>query len=141
MDLTQTDTARADRPLNILIVDDSAMMRALIRRVAGLSEVPIANVYEAANGREAIDLLEAHQVDCVFTDINMPVMTGPELLRAIEEREQWRHLTRVVISTDGTAARREQARDLNVRFYLVKPIRPEAVRDVLTRVTTPSDAR
>jgi two-component system chemotaxis response regulator CheY len=137
---TQTDTPRAGRPLNILIVDDSAMMRALIRRVAGLSDVAIGNVYEAANGREAIELLETHQVDCIFTDINMPVMTGPELLREIEKRPEWHQMTRVVISTDGTAARREEARGLHVRFYMEKPIRPEAVRDVLARITI-ADAR
>lgn len=97
--------AGVGRPLSILIVDDSAMMRAMIRRVADLANVPIAHVYEAANGAEAIGVLEAHWIDAIFTDINMPVMTGTELLREIERRPEWQHMARVIISTDGSLAR------------------------------------
>lgn len=134
-------TTGGPRPLNILIVDDSAMMRMMIRRVAGLCEVPIAHIYEAANGAEALAVLEAHPVDAMFTDINMPVMTGTELLREIGKHERYRHLTRVIISTDGSTARREEARDLNVRLYVEKPFRPEVMRDVLAEVTAHADLR
>jgi two-component system chemotaxis response regulator CheY len=129
------------RPLNILIVDDSAMMRLMIKRVASLCEVPIQHIYEAANGAEALAVLEAHPVDALFTDINMPVMTGTELLREIGKHERYRNLTRVIISTDGSTARREEARDLNVRLYVEKPFRPEVMRDVLAEVTTRSNGR
>lgn len=129
------------RPLNILIVDDSAMMRMMIKRVAGLCEIPIANIFEAGNGAEALQVLETHQVDAMFTDINMPVMTGTELLRVISGRERYRNLTRVIISTDGSTARREEAKDLNVRLYVEKPFRPEVMRDVLAEVTARADVR
>lgn len=139
-DSVQTPTG-GPRPLNILIVDDSAMMRMMIKRVAGLCEVPIEHIYEAANGAEALAVLEAHPVDAMFTDINMPVMTGTELLREIGRHERYRHLTRVIISTDGSSARREEARDLNVRLYVEKPFRPEVMRDVLAEVTAHADLR
>ena len=48
-------------------------------------------------------------MDVLFTDINMPVMTGAELLREIAANERWRSLRRVIISTDGSAARRDEA--------------------------------
>ena len=139
--MTETTPAAAGRPLNILIVDDSAMMRAMIKRVASLAEIPLGCVYEAANGAEAIAVLEAHAVDALFTDINMPVMTGTELLREIERRGQWKDLVRVIISTDGSAARREEVSDLHVRCYVEKPFRPEVMRDVLSEVATHPDAR
>jgi two-component system chemotaxis response regulator CheY len=131
----------AQRPINILIVDDSATMRMLIKRVAAICEVPIQTIYEAANGAEALAVLEAHQVDALFTDINMPVMTGIELLREIGRHERYRNLTRVVISTDGSTARREEVRDLNVRLYVEKPFRPEVMRDVLAEVTSGANRR
>jgi two-component system chemotaxis response regulator CheY len=121
--------------LNILIVDDSAMMRAMIKRVTALSEIPIDHIYEAANGAEAIKVLEEHDVQAVFTDINMPVMTGTELLRAIAANDRWRNLLRVIISTDGSEARRNEVRELDVRFYVEKPFRPEVMRDVLSSLT------
>ena len=56
------------RPLNILIVDDSAMMRMMIKRVAGLCEIPIQHIYEAANGAEALEVLATKDVDALFTE-------------------------------------------------------------------------
>lgn len=119
------------RPLNVLIVDDSAMMRMMIKRVTGLCDVPIGRIFEAANGAEAIKILESEHVDALFTDINMPVMTGTELLRAISGNPRWQKLVRVIISTDGSEARRNEVADLDVRVYVEKPFRPEVMRDVL----------
>jgi two-component system chemotaxis response regulator CheY len=128
----QAPGAGSGRPLNLLIVDDSAMMRAMIKRVTRLCGVPIGEVFEAGNGREAIAVLESQTVDALFTDINMPVMTGTELLRAIEQDGRWPTLLRVIISTDGSSARRAEADTLHVRLYIEKPFRPEVMRDVLS---------
>jgi two-component system, chemotaxis family, chemotaxis protein CheY len=134
----QAAGAGSGRPLNILIVDDSAMMRMMIKRVTGLCGVPIGEIFEAANGREAIAVLESKSVDALFTDINMPVMTGTELLRTIEQDGRWPALLRVIISTDGSAARRAEADELRVRLYVEKPFRPEVMRDVLSELATQS---
>jgi two-component system chemotaxis response regulator CheY len=121
--------------MRILIVDDSAMMRKMIRRVFALVDVPIDEIFEAANGAEAIEVLEMHDdVDVLLTDINMPVMSGTELLREIAKQPKWRHMRRVIISTDGSAARRDEAAGLDVRCYLEKPFSPEVIRDVLNEV-------
>jgi len=132
----QAPGAGGVRPLNLLIVDDSAMMRAMIRRVVGLCGAPIGEIFEAGNGREAIAVLKGQTVDALFTDINMPVMTGTELLRAIEQDGRWPALLRVIISTDGSAARRAEADTLHVRLYIEKPFRPEVMRDVLSVLTS-----
>ena len=129
--------AAGQRPLNILIVDDSTTMRMVIRRVVTLTEVPVGNVYEARNGREALKVLESNTVHAVFTDINMPVMNGEELLREIAKRADWDDILRIVVSTDGSKLRREEARNLKVSLYVEKPFRPEVVRDVLVQITSP----
>lgn len=118
--------------MRILIVDDSAMMRAMIKRVVTLSAVPVDEILEAANGAEALKILESHDVHWLLTDINMPIMSGAELLRAIAGRDRWRRLGKVIISTDGSATRREEAAALDVHRYLEKPFSPEVLRDVLT---------
>ncbi|MBS1818516.1 MAG: response regulator [Acidobacteria bacterium] len=118
--------------MNILVVDDSAMMRALIRRALRLSGADVI-VSEASNGKEALTILETERIDAVFTDLNMPVMTGTELLREMSQRD-WAHIKRVVVSTDGSHARREEVRDLHVSHYLSKPFAPEMFRDVLCEV-------
>lgn len=123
----------AARPVNVLIVDDSAMMRAIIRRTIQLTGVEVGVLHEAANGRDALAVLESSPVDALFTDVNMPVMNGPDLLRAMHGRG-WDHICRVIVSTDGSSARREEVRDLNVRMYVEKPFAPELIRDVLLEV-------
>jgi CheY-like chemotaxis protein len=122
------------KPLNILIVDDSATMRKFVRRAVQLSEVPIANVLEASNGKEALALLESNEVDALFTDINMPVMSGPELLRELE-RQGRNTPARIVVSTDGSEARRREMEGL-AQWYVNKPVRPEVVRDVLNELAS-----
>jgi two-component system, chemotaxis family, chemotaxis protein CheY len=121
---------------NILIVDDSVMMRTMIKRVASLAGPPIGTVFEAADGREALAILEQHSVQFVFTDLNMPVMSGTELLRVMMAREEWRDIVRVVISTDGSDSRRSEAADLAVAIYVEKPFTPEIMRDVLASLAT-----
>ena len=118
--------------MRILIVDDSSMMRAMIKRVVKLTNVPVEEILEAGDGAEALSLLESHDVQLLLTDINMPGMSGADLLRHVAGNKRWRGLTRVVISTDGSTARREEAAELSVRCYLKKPFSPEVLRDVLT---------
>ena len=127
-------SAAAVQPLNILIVDDSATMRALLHRVVGLADLPIGTIYQAPNGLEALKILETHSVQAVFTDLNMPVMNGMQLLREMAKRDSWKNLLRIIISTDGSKLRREEARELNVNLYVEKPFRPEVVRDVLCQI-------
>lgn len=120
--------------LTLLIVDDSATMRAMVKRAATLSGVVLGEILEAANGQEALDVLGRAKVDAVFTDINMPVMTGVELLKRMAAESKWSHVLRVIISTDASDVRRQEVSELNVRHYVQKPVRPEAVCDVLSQL-------
>jgi two-component system chemotaxis response regulator CheY len=136
-DMNQSSApAAAVKPLNILIVDDSATMRALLHRVVGLADLPIGTIYQAPNGLEALKILETHSIQAVFTDLNMPVMNGMQLLREMAKRDSWKDLLRIIISTDGSKLRREEARELNVNLYVEKPFRPEVVRDVLCQIAS-----
>lgn len=136
MTVTRASDTGAATGLNILVVDDSAMMRAMVRRAAALTGLPIGEIFEAADGRQALDVLGRDRVDALFTDLNMPVMTGIELLRAIAGVDRLRDMIRVIISTDGSHARRAEADALGVRHYIEKPFRPEVMRDVLCTLTT-----
>jgi two-component system, chemotaxis family, chemotaxis protein CheY len=125
------------RELNILVVDDSAMMRAMIGRVVDICDFPGVNVLFASNGKEALQVLAEKPVRAVFTDINMPEMNGVELLRQVRQRPEWRQILCVVISTDGSDARKQEVSELDVKAYLEKPFSPEVMRDVLTGLFEP----
>ncbi len=120
--------------MKVLIVDDSSMMRTMIKRVLRLSNVPVEEVYEAENGAEALEILESRDVQLLLTDINMPVMNGIDLLRELADDDRWDGLAKVVISTDGSSLRREEVAGLDVRCYVEKPFTPEVMRDVLSEM-------
>ena len=106
----------------ILIADDSAMMRKIIRRA--VSEVG-AEIVEAEDGREALDIIEDRgNVDLLITDLNMPRMTGDELLAALEGQPH-RPPHVVVISSTLSTLRRLELTRLGVDRLVGKPFQPE----------------
>ena len=66
----------------VLIVDDSKLMRLLLNNIIDSMKY-FSEIYEAENGREALDLLELKKVDLILLDIEMPVMDGVEALKEI----------------------------------------------------------
>ena len=120
--------------LRILIVDDSTAMRRFIRRILTLSGIECGDCLEAANGIEALELLRRIPVDVVLTDINMPAMTGEELLEEMEADPGLRRIPAVVISTDATTLRVRRMLALGAQGYIAKPFSPEILRAELERV-------
>ena len=66
--------------VNILIVDDSGVMRSMIAKTINLSGLALGEKYQAGNGQEGLDLLKQNWLDLVIADINMPVMNGEEMI-------------------------------------------------------------
>ena len=112
---------------NVLIVDDSPAMRTFVRRVLSLSALETGDVYEAGNGREALEVLGQKQVQLVLTDVNMPVMNGEELVLQLAAENKLSGLKVIVISTDRTPIRMERMMELGAHGYVTKPFTPEAL--------------
>ncbi len=119
---------------NVLIVDDSAAMRSFIGRVLDVSGFPVGECLEAADGEEALALLAEHWVDIVLTDLNMPRMSGEQLVRRLEQDELLRSIPVVIVSTDRTDSRVRQMLALGARGYVTKPFLPETLRRELEQV-------
>ena len=120
--------------LNILVVDDSAIVRAVIVKTLKLSGIPLGETYEAGDGQEGLDRLREHWIDVVFVDINMPVMNGEDMIRAIRENPLWADLAIVVVSTEGSQTRIDHLKSMGARF-IHKPFTPETVRNVVLEIT------
>ena len=119
---------------NVLIVDDSATMRTLIRKVLVISGFDIGEYFEGGNGRDALDILEHNWVDIILSDLHMPEMDGAALLAALKNHEMWRHIPVVLITTEARPEVIEPFLNLGVRDYIQKPFRPETIRQKLTGI-------
>lgn len=117
--------------LNILVVDDSAVIRAVFSKTFKLVGIPVGELYQAANGKEALEILNENRVDLVFSDINMPVMGGVEMIEKMFDDGLFRTIPVVVISTEGSTTRIEQLKSKGISAYIRKPFTPELVRKVV----------
>lgn len=115
--------------LNIMIVDDSPVMRTFIRKVVALTGLDVGGCYEAGNGEDALHSLGEKWIDLILTDINMPGMNGEEFLRRVEANELLRTIPVIVVSTDSSHRRVQQMLALGARGYVSKPFLPEQLRD------------
>jgi len=119
---------------NILIVDDSPILRKAIRKVVLLAGVEPDRIFEAANGVEALAALDEHWVDLVLLDLNMPVMDGEAFVIAKNKLDDARDIAVVIVSTESNQARLDKLKGLGVSGSLQKPFEPEDLLRVVRRV-------
>ncbi len=118
--------AATPAPLTALIVDDEPVARAGLRHA--LAEIEwLRAVGEAANGPAAIELIERLRPDIVFLDIQLPGMSGIEVLQRLHHRP-------CVVFTTAYAEHAVTAFELGALDYLLKPFGPDRLRSALDRV-------
>ena len=94
--------------LNLLVVDDSSVTRAMIIKTLKMTGLPLGEIYQAGNGWEGLALLEKHKIDLALVDINMPIMNGEEMIECMRENADMRDTPVIVISTEGSETRIER---------------------------------
>ncbi|HEY3323303.1 MAG TPA: response regulator [Planctomycetota bacterium] len=120
--------------IEVLIVDDSATARRVIQRIIQLTEPDAGECYEAGNGQQALEILNTHWIDCVFTDLYMPEMDGRELLRRMRENELWRNIPVAVLTSDRNEETTAELLQLGATCLSHKPLTPELVRELFERL-------
>jgi len=116
---------------SVLIVDDSPIMRAMLKKALDLSGHAPESVCEACDGVEALAQLSKGEVSIVFADIHMPRMTGLELIERMSQDPRYKSVAVVVVSSDATEKHQEELVKWGVRAVLRKPFRPEQIRAVI----------
>jgi two-component system chemotaxis response regulator CheY len=119
---------------NLLVVDDSAITRKVIKRAISMTGLDLGDVYAAQDGAEALEVLSANWIDIVFSDLNMPRMSGTELIEKMAEDHLLDSIPVIVITSDRNQPRLSELKTGGVRAHLNKPFRPEELREVMTRV-------
>ncbi len=112
--------------IRVLIVDDEALARANLQRLLN-AEPSVEVVGGAANGPEALEMIEELAPDVVFLDIEMPVMSGFDVVRNMNSSPL------VVFATafDEFAVKAFEANALD---YILKPVQPQRVKQTVERI-------
>jgi two-component system chemotaxis response regulator CheY len=116
----------------VLVVDDSAAARVHLRRV--FEGLGLRQIVEAADGAEAVTLLEEGTYDLVVTDYTMPRLDGRGLIDFIRHRSSTPSVPVIVVTTEADPAKLAALRQLGVSAICGKDFRPEVFRGVLERL-------
>jgi two-component system chemotaxis response regulator CheY len=119
---------------NVLIVDDSAAMRSVIKRIVALSGFKMDQCFEAGDGKEALEILSHAWVDVILSDLNMPEMGGLEMLAELKRDDLLKEIPVIIVTTEGNEERKQMVRGMGAVGFIRKPFLPEEVRKVLYQV-------
>ncbi len=118
--------------LNVLIVDDSSVMRKIVERsLRQASSDEIESVREAADGGEALDSLDA-SLQIIFLDINMPNVNGLEFLKKLKETDH-NAVPVIMVTTEGGEQMVAEALDLDAKGFIRKPFTPGQMQEALAK--------
>jgi len=112
--------------INILIVDDSRVMRKLIINILHNNEF---NCIEAENGIEALEKIVVNDVDLIIADLNMPKMTGLELVNTIRSSTVYSKIPIIMLTTEKNEIERQKCLEAGANVYLIKPLPAEELKD------------
>ena len=118
--------------MTILVVDDSRLMRNIVKN--HISELNIAKCtyIEAENGEDAFNLVQTNQIDLALIDWNMPKMSGIDLLKQIRNMEQYKKLPIIMVTANADRTSVLEALENGVTDYIIKPIDEKIFREKLT---------
>ncbi|WP_239618903.1 response regulator [Cohnella mopanensis] len=115
-----------NRKITAIAVDDELNMRKLLQVLLDWNSLGFEFIGEAANGNEALDLIEAARPDIVFTDINMPYMDGLELAKLIKDRDPF--IKVVILTAYPEFEYAKQSVKIGVHDFLLKPVQTDVLR-------------
>lgn len=121
-----------DTSIKILIVDDFATMRRILKNI--LKQLGFKNLVEADDGTTAWDVLESQGIDLVISDWNMPKMTGLELLKKVRASDKYKGTPFLMVTAEAQKQNVIEAVQAGVSNYVVKPFTAEAISDKLEKI-------
>lgn len=118
---------------NVLVVDDSQTDRNAVSKAIRLSGVEVQEIFEAEDGHLALDCLKKNEIDIMLTDLDMPEMSGLELVRRMADEASLKDIPVIVISSEGCPSIIEALKAGGVKNYIRKPFTPEVVAEAITK--------
>ncbi len=114
----------------LLIADDEPSIRSMVRKIFEREYV----VLEAKSGKEAVDLALHHIPDIILMDVMMPEVDGLTALNSIRNNKRGSSIPVIMFTGVGYELNEQLARSLGAKAYLRKPVTPQALRDVVSKI-------
>lgn len=115
----------------ILAVDDSPTIRQLVKMTLSRAGYEVT---EAEDGAKGLQKASAEAFDMVLSDINMPQMTGIEMLRSLRKLDQYKFTPIVLVTTESQPEKKAEGKAAGATGWIVKPFEPDQLLAVVTKV-------
>ncbi|AMG01686.2 response regulator [Vibrio mimicus] len=115
----------------VLAVDDSISIRQMVSHTlqdAGYE------VETATDGRDALTKAQKSRFDVIISDVNMPVMSGFEFVKAVRLQSQYKFTPILMLTTETSPEKKQEGKAVGATGWLVKPFNPETLLKTLQRV-------
>ncbi len=121
--------------LNALVIDDSRVMRSMVKRSLMEAELADFEFTEAGSGVEALEQFDADVTEIIFVDWNMPEMNGIEFARQIRSMSWARHIPIVMVTSETGSDKQQDAFDkARITCYITKPFTAEEIREKVSPI-------
>lgn len=113
--------------MKILIADDSRTGRHYIMKILKIAGVQEADIQQATNGKEAIEILEKGEIKMLFLDLNMPIINGVEVINYMNSKYLTKNMQTIITSSLIDEERINALKNMGIDYFLKKPFTPEAL--------------
>ncbi|WP_293761243.1 response regulator [uncultured Aquitalea sp.] len=118
----------------ILIVDDSYSLRLVVKMTL---EGAGYEVIAAADGQQALDMLDGRKIHLILSDVNMPVMDGLTLLGHIKQHPDYKFTPVIMLTTEASQDMKQRGQQAGARGWLVKPFEPPQLLTTIGKLILP----
>ncbi|RJQ61750.1 MAG: response regulator [Desulfobacteraceae bacterium] len=121
-----------DLSMRVLIVDDFATMRRILRNI--LKQLGYTRIFEADDGTTALEMLKKEKIDLIVSDWNMPKMTGLDLLKTVRSTSELKDLPFLMVTAEAQKQNVIDAVKAGVSNYIVKPFTAEQISEKIEKI-------
>lgn len=118
----------------VLVVDDSRIMRNIVKNTFSLMKIP-CDFVEAANGQEALVQLQNQKIDLILLDWNMPQLSGIDFLKQVRGKPEYESLPIIMVTSEAAKYNVIEALKAGATDYIIKPVNEKNFRDKMSKIT------
>ncbi|SFM96759.1 two-component system, chemotaxis family, response regulator CheY [Formivibrio citricus] len=118
----------------VMIVDDSTSMRQTVKICLSSAGY---DVVEAEDGQDGIAKLDGRPVHLIIADVNMPVMGGIDMVKAIKQMPNYRFTPIMMLTTESDETRKREGQFAGAKAWVVKPFKPEQLLAAVAKLIMP----
>ncbi|MDR1904351.1 MAG: response regulator [Treponema sp.] len=119
---------------NVLVVDDSRIMRSIVKNTFGLLKISCQFI-EASNGKEALQIITSQKIDLVLLDWNMPELSGIDFLKTVRAKDEYKDIPIFMVTSEAAKYNVIEALKSGATDYIIKPINEKTFQEKLAKIT------